>query len=511
MTGAGMDDGAIRRVVVVGGGSAGWMAAAACIRHLAPACEVHLVESEEIGTVGVGEATVPHIRTFNTQVLGLDEAEFVRATQGTFKLGIQFRDWGRRGDAYFHGFGSVGLDLGPVAFHHYWLRAHRRGLARPLGEYALQASAAAQGRFLPGAADAPAGSPLAAVAYAYHFDAGLYARFLRRYAEQRGVRRHEGRIVEVEQRGEDGFVRALRLEDGRRIEGDLFLDCSGFRGLLIGQALGVGYQDWSQWLPCDRALAVPSARAAELAPYTRSTALEAGWQWRIPLQHRTGNGHVYCSRYLSDDEAAARLLGNLDGPALDAPRPLRFTTGRRQRFWERNVVAIGLASGFMEPLESTSLLLVQTAILRLLDMFPARDCDPLLVARYNAATAFEYERIRDFIILHYKANQRDDSPFWRDCRHMPVPDSLQETIDLFRRTGRFYRNGEEFFALQSWVQVMVGQRLLPERWHPFADQMPEEELVQFLQHVHAVIRNCVEAMPPQQAFIDRHCRAPEAA
>ncbi|MBN8264249.1 MAG: tryptophan 7-halogenase [Xanthomonadales bacterium] len=498
---------AIRKLVVVGGGSAGWMAAAACVRHLGPACEVHLVESEEIGTVGVGEATVPHIRTFNTQALGLDEAEFIRATQGTFKLGIQFRDWGRLGTSYFHGFGSVGQDLGPVAFHHYWMRAHRLGKAEALVAYGLQSAAAARGRFLPGASDAPAGSPLAAVAYAYHFDATLYARHLRAYAERRGVRRHEGRIVQVPQRAGDGFVEAVELADGTRIEGDLFLDCSGFRGLLIEQALHTGYEDWSHWLPCDRALAVPCARTGDPTPYTRSTARSAGWQWRIPLQHRTGNGHVYCSRYTSDDEAAADLLARLDGSPLGEPRPLRFTTGKRRRTWNRNVVALGLASGFMEPLESTSLLLVQTGILRLLDMFPDRGCDPVLVARYNAATDFEYERIRDFIILHYKANQRDDAPFWRDCRAMQVPTSLQDNIDLFRQSGRFYRSGEEFFALQSWVQVMIGQGLEPASWHPFVDQMPEEELVKFMGHVRGVIANCVEAMPPHQAFIDRHCKA----
>jgi tryptophan halogenase len=502
-----MEQNAIRTVVIVGGGSAGWMAAAACIRHLDRQCRVRLVESDEIGIVGVGEATVPHIRTFNTQVLGLDEAEFVKATQGTFKLGIRFLDWGKVGSDYFHGFGSVGQDLGPVAFHHYWLRARRLGKAGDLGDYALQTAAARQGRFLPGASDAPAGSPLAAVAYAYHFDASLYAKYLRAFAEQRGVVRHEGKVVDVAQRAGDGFVEAVVLENGERIEGDLFIDCSGFRGLLIEQTLHTGYEDWSHWLPCDRAMAVPCVRAGEPAPYTQSTARGAGWQWRIPLQHRTGNGHVYCSRFSSDDEAAATLLANLDGEPLAEPRPLRFVTGRRKQAWNRNVVAVGLASGFMEPLESTSILLIQTGILRLLDMFPDRGFDPVLVERYNRATQFEYERIRDFIILHYKANVRDDTPFWTACRDMPVPAALAENIALFRGSGRFYRAGEEFFALQSWVQVMLGQGILPAAYHPFVDQMAEEEVLKFVDNVRQVIANCTRAMPSHQAFIDRHCKA----
>lgn len=503
-----MDDNAIRSVVVVGGGTAGWMAAAACARQLGARCKVRLVESEEIGIVGVGEATVPHIRTFNAQLLGLDEAEFVRATQGTFKLGIEFRDWGRLGARYHHGFGTVGHDIGPVQFHHYWLRARSLGRAGELDEYGLNAAAARAGRFLPGASDAPAGSPLAAIPYAYHFDAGLYAKYLRGFAEKLGVQRHEGRIAQVAQRAGDGFVEAVLLESGERIEGDLFIDCSGFRGLLIEQALQTGYEDWTQWLPCDRALAVPCARVGDPTPYTRSTARSAGWQWRIPLQHRTGNGHVYCSAFTSDDEAAALLLANLDGQALGDPRPLRFTTGKRRKAWNRNVVALGLAGGFMEPLESTSILLIQTGIMRLLDMFPDRGFDPLLVARYNRAIDFEYERIRDFIVLHYKATQRDDTPFWRHCRDMPVPDALQENIDLFRHSARFQRNGDEFFALQSWVQVMLGQGVQPRAWHPFVDQMQEEEVVGFVEHVRKVMANCVQAMPPHQAFIERHCKAP---
>lgn len=503
-----MDSNSVRHVVVVGGGSAGWMTAAALVRHLGADCKIRLVESDEIGIVGVGEATVPHIRTFNQQALGLDEAEFIRATQGTFKLGIEFRDWARIGDRYMHGFGTVGHDPGPAAFHHYWLRLLRSGKqVGDIGSYQLQTLASREDRFLPGASDVPPTSPLANVAYAYHFDATLYARYLRGFAERLGVERIEGKVVDVELRAEDGFVTSIVMADGRRLEGDLFIDCSGFRGLLIEQALNTGYEDWSHWLPCDRAMAVPCERVGDPAPYTRSTARVAGWQWRIPLQHRTGNGMVYCGRFLGDDEAAATLLANLDGPALAEPRPLRFVTGKRKRFWNRNVVAIGLASGFMEPLESTSLLMIQTGILRLLDMFPGRDMQPSLVARYNERTHFEYDHIRDFLILHYKAVERNE-PFWRECREMVIPDSLQANMDLFRNSGRFYRDGEEFFALQSWVQVMLGQRVVPSAYSPLVDRLSEAEVEAFVTNVGRTIERCVQAMPKHQAFIDRYCRAP---
>ncbi|GAB2501722.1 tryptophan 7-halogenase [Pseudoxanthomonas sangjuensis] len=506
-----MSENAIRTIVVVGGGTAGWMAAAACARNLGKTCAVRLVESEEIGIVGVGEATVPHIRIFNNEVLGLPEAEFVKATQGTFKLGIQFRDWARNGDRYYHGFGLVGRDLGSVPFHQCWLRARQAGRATDYADYGLQSLAAERGKFLPGANDVPMDSPLRTIAYAYHFDASLYAKYLRGFSEKLGVVRHEGKIVQVSQRAGDGFVDAVVLESGERIEGDLFIDCSGFRGLLIEQALRTGYEDWSRWLPCDRALAVPCARVSDPTPYTRSTALGAGWQWRIPLQHRTGNGYVYCSGHISDDEAAATLLANLDGAALAEPRPLRFVTGKRRKFWNKNVIAVGLASGFMEPLESTSIHLIQMGIVRLLDLFPDRGCDPVLAERYNRAVDFDYDRIRDFIVLHYKATERDDTPFWRHCREMPVPDELQEKIALFRHSGRFYRDGEEFFAMHSWVQVMLGQRIMPRGHHPFVDQLPEDEVMKFVDHVRQVISNCVDAMPAHQAFIDRYCKAPAPA
>ncbi|MYM88914.1 tryptophan halogenase [Rugamonas sp. FT82W] len=497
----------IKRVVVVGGGSAGWMAAAALATYLGKQASVRLIESEEIGIVGVGEASVPHIRLFNAQMLGIDEAEFVRRTQGTVKLGIQFRDWSRIGDSYLHGFGVIGRSLGPLPFHQFWLKLFQSGRAAPIGEYSPQTVMAPQGRFARGDGNAAAGSPLADIAYAYHFDAGLYARFLRELSEQRGVRRTEGKIAGVNLRAGDGHVESVTMENGEVIEGELFIDCSGFRGLLIEQALKTGYVDWSHWLPCDRALAVPCERAEPLTPYTRATARAAGWQWRIPLQHRTGNGYVYASRYIGDDEAAATLLANLDGKPLADPRPLRFTPGMRKKFWNKNVVALGLASGFLEPLESTSIYLVQSGISRLLALFPGVDFNPLLAERFNRESAFEYERVRDFLILHYHATERNDTPFWDYCRTMSIPDSLREAMDLFRSDGRYFRNGEDFFALPSWVQVMLGQRIMPRGYHPIVDDMPEDKLAGYVEDMRATLAHAVASMPTHEEWIGRYWKA----
>jgi tryptophan halogenase len=503
-----MNENRIRNIVVVGGGSAGWMAAAALATYVGKGATIRLVESEEIGIVGVGESTVPYMKTFNSQVLGIQEADFVAQTQGTFKLGIQFNDWGRIGDSYVHGFGTIGRSLGPLPFHQYWLKLFLAGHAPDIGAFSLPTVAAPLDRFMAGAADAPPGSPLADVAYGYQFDAGLYARYLRDLAERRGAQRIEGRIVDVAQRGEDGFIEAVVLESGERIEGELFIDCSGFRGLLIEKTLKAGYEDWSPWLPCDRAMVVACESAGALTPYTRVTARAAGWQWRIPLQHRTGNGYVYSSHHIGDDEAAATLLENLDGKALAEPRPLRFTPGRRRKFWEKNVVAVGLAGGFMEPLESTAIYLAQSGIQRLLGLFPTRDFDPMLADRFNRESAFEHERVRDFLVLHYNATERDDTPFWDHCRTMAIPDSLREAIELFRMDGRYFRNGEDFFALPSWIQVMLGQRIVPRGYHPIVDEVPEADLVAFVDRVRRTLVSCVEAMPPHQAFIDNYCKAP---
>jgi tryptophan halogenase len=498
----------IRNITVVGGGSAGWMAAAVLATYLGKGATVRLIESEEIGIVGVGEASVPHIRMFNGQWLGIDEAEFVKRTQATVKLGIQFTDWSRIGDSYFHGFGAIGRSLGPLPFHQFWLKLHQSGRAGPIGAYSPQTVMAPLGKFAPGDRNAPANSPLADIAYAYHFDATLYARYLRELAEGRGVQRIEGKIIKVNQRADDGFVESVMMESGQVVEGDLFIDCSGFRGLLIEQTLGTGYEDWSHWLPCDRALAVASESVGLNTPYTGSAARAAGWQWRIPLQHRTGNGYVYSSRHIGDDEAAATLLANLDGKALGEPRKLAFTSGMRKKFWNKNVVALGLASGFLEPLESTSIYLAQSGITRLLSLFPRRDFHPQLAQRYNRESVFEYERIRDFLILHYHATERDDTPFWDYCRTMPIPDSLRETIELFRHDGRYFRNGEDFFALPSWVQVMLGQRIVPQSYHPIVDDMPQDRLVEHVEGMRATLAHAVAAMPAHQEWIARYWKAP---
>ena len=501
-----MADRHIRDIVIVGGGTAGWMAAAALAKVFGPQLSVRLVESEAIGTVGVGEATVPHLKLFN-QILEIDEIEFVKQTQGTFKLGIEFVDWGRMGDRYIHGFGSIGHDYGLLPFHQYWLKMFRAGKAADIGAYSLNTAAAPRGKFMSSASDVPANSPLANIAYAYHFDAGRYAQYLRRYAEARGVKRIEGRVVDVRLRPENGFIAGVTLERSAKLDGDLFIDCSGFRGLLIEEALHTGYEDWTHWLPCDRAMAVPCENAGPPTPFTRSTARAAGWQWRIPLQHRTGNGYVYSSAHISDDEAAATLMANLDGRALSEPRKLQFTTGMRKKFWSRNCVAIGLASGFMEPLESTSIYLIQSGIARLINLMPDRDFSPVLIDRYNAQAAFEFERIRDFLILHYWATERRDTPFWRYCGEMSIPEPLAETVRLFKDSGRFFRNAEEMFAITSWVQVMLGQHIVPQHYHPAVDLVPDQEVAGLVDSVKTVVAACVDAMPLHAQFIARHCAA----
>jgi tryptophan 7-halogenase len=493
----------IRSVCIVGGGSAGWMTAAALANALRGGCRIELVESEEIGIVGVGEATIPPIKLFN-QTLGIDENDFVRATQGSFKLGIEFVDWARLGHRYFHPFGTFGAEFDAVPLHHFWLRERAEGRAGPLDDYSMAWAAASRGRF---ARPTPDRRMIQSTFdYAYHFDAGLYGRYLRAYSEARGVVRTEGRVVDVGLRGEDGFVERLTLADGRAVEADLFIDCSGFRGLLIEEALETGYENWTRWLPCDRAVAVPSARCGELTPFTRSTAKDFGWQWRIPLQHRTGNGYVFASRYLSDQDAAETLLANLGGEPLAEPRLLRFTTGRRKLFWNRNCVAIGLASGFMEPLESTSLHLVQSAVTRLLALWPDRDFDPLTLAEYNRITTEEYERIRDFLILHYKLTERDDSSLWRYCRDMEVPEPLQYKIDHFRRYGRLVSTGPELFQNPSWLAVHIGQLNWPERYDPLVDERSNVEAARLLESVRRVAAEAAGQMPAHEAWIDRHCR-----
>ncbi|MBU6165697.1 MAG: tryptophan 7-halogenase [Alphaproteobacteria bacterium] len=495
----------LRTIVIAGGGTAGWMAAAALARFCGPGWRIVLVESDAIGTVGVGEATIPQIRLFNAG-LGLDEADFLAATQGTLKLGIEFVDWGQRGQRYMHAFGDVGRGLGLLPFHHWWAAARAAGVAADLGHYSLNERAALQGRFAPFGGDAT----LPPLVWAYHFDAGLYAAVLARFAQARGVVRHEGRIADVETRGET--IIALRLDDGRRIEGDLFIDCSGFRSLLLGGALGSGWHDWSHWLPCDRAVAVPCAHApgAAPAPYTRSTARTAGWQWRIPLQHRIGNGHVFSSAHLGEDEATAMLMANLDGPALAEPRTLRFQAGRRDRVWIGNCLGLGLAAGFLEPLESTSIHLIQSGIARLLALLPADAAMlPVLAAEANRQAACEMEWIRDFIILHYKATARADTPFWRQVQAMVVPPDLAARMALFRASGRIRRDHDELFTEPAWAQVLIGQGWVPQSAHPLTAGLDRDDLAGFMASLDRAIAAGVAALPGHGDWLARHAAARE--
>jgi tryptophan halogenase len=495
----------IRQVVIVGGGTAGWMTAAGLARALGDGfTKITVIESDQIGTVGVGESTIPAIKVFN-QKLGLDENAFVRATQATFKLAIEFVDWARLGHHYYHPFGPYGFEMLGIPFPAYWLRLNAMGEAAPLHEYNLQCMASEQQKFMR-SIDA-GNSPLSSIGYAFHFDAFLYARLLRKYAEERGVVRLEGKIVDVGLRGEDGFIEAVTLEGGARVEGDLFVDCSGFRGLLIEQALKTGFEDWSHWLPNDRAVTVPCQSGGDLKPVTRATARPAGWQWRIPLQHRIGNGYVYCSRYVSDDEAAATLLANLDGAPLAEPWQLRFKAGRRNKFWNKNCVAVGLAAGFMEPLESQSIHLIQVGIQRLLQLFPDRGFEEAEIDRYNRFMIWEFERIRDFIVLHYKATERNDTPFWDYCRSMDIPDYLKQKIALFRSHGSVFRENEELFNDVSWFAVMFNQGITPHGYDPMADVMPVEELRRAMAHVRTMVAKSVNYMPSHREFIAIYCAA----
>jgi tryptophan halogenase len=495
----------IRQLVIVGGGTAGWLTAALLARALGSQLQIRLVESAEIGTVGVGEATIPQILHVN-RFLGIDEDDMLRAVHGTFKLGVQLNGFGRLGDSYLHAFGDFGVPVGLTPFHHHWLRSRGRPGAQSLWAHSVNSAAAAQNRFA--RMDAVPNSPLGGIRYAYHFDASLYGQYLRDHIKPGVVQRIEGKVVDVHLHADDGRITSLLLDDGATVEGDFFIDCSGFRGLLIEGALKTGYENWQHWLPCDRALAVGSAPGGPMRPYTQASARTAGWQWRIPLQHRTGNGHVYCSRFISDDEAATQLLANLETEPLGDPRPLRFVTGMRKLAWNRNCLALGLAAGFMEPLESTSIHLVQSGVNRLLAMFPDRHCDPRLAEEYNRQTRFEYERVRDFLILHYKATERTDTPFWRQCGAMEIPPELARRIELFRHTGMIFREGDELFTETGWLQVLLGQHIEPARNHPLADELDDQQLDRFLADVRTLVDRAVNLLPPHHEYVARHCGVP---
>ncbi|WP_298196429.1 tryptophan halogenase family protein [Novosphingobium sp.] len=490
-----------RRIVIAGGGTAGWMTAAALARTLGGAIELTLVESDAIGTIGVGESTIPPLVNYN-RLLGIGEAEFMRATQATFKLGIEFENWKVDGESYFHSFGLTGRDHWTAGFQHFWLHGLTKGHDWSFDDYCLELKAAHAGRF--------AHLPDNRMNYAYQLDSSLYAAYLRRLAEADGARRVEGKIAEVELDGLTGNIAALRLDSGERLAGDLFVDCTGFRALLIEGALHAGYDDWSHYLPCDSAIAVQTESVRPPVPYTRAIAHDAGWQWRIPLQHRQGNGIVYCSRYLDRDAALARLLGTIEGQRLTEPNFIRFVTGARRQQWYRNCIAMGLSGGFMEPLESTSIHLIQRAILRLIRMMPMGEISPRDVAEFNEQQLTDMVQIRDFLVLHYKATERRDSPFWRQCAGMAIPESLSHKIELFRETGRVFRKNEELFAENSWVQVMLGQGIMPRAYHPVATKLSDAELDHLLHGLRESVERTVASLPRHHEYVAQYCGARDA-
>ncbi len=500
---------AIQQIVIVGGGSAGWMTAAALSSLLASsAVRISLVESEQIGTVGVGEATIPDIINFNA-ILGISETEFLKATNGTFKLGIEFVNWGRLGEAYFHPFGPHGVDMNGIDFHQFWQRFHQQNPGSSIEDFSLSAVAAKSNRFaMP---DNNPRSVLSQLRYAYHFDATAYALFLRRYAEQRGVRRVEGKVSDVHQDADTGHITQIDLENGASLSGDLFIDCTGFRGLLIEKTLGVGFKDWSHWLPCDTAQAVACESTGPLLPYTRSTAKTAGWQWRIPTQHRTGNGHIYSSSLMSDDKAIESLLADLDGKPLGDPRKISFRTGHREAFWEKNCISIGLSGGFLEPLESTSLFLIQEGISKLVALFPTADMPAVVRDEYNRQLTKKFEQVRDFIILHYKATERDDSEFWNHTRTMDVPDSLQARMDLFREAGRVFRYEDELFSKPSWVAVLYGQNVWPKSVDPIVNTIDQPGIARSLTSMKSAMDGAVSKMRTHEDFLKHYAWAGSAA
>jgi len=486
------------KVVIAGGGTAGWLSAYSLVTRLGNVLDITLVESDQIGTIGVGEATIPTMRAFH-RLIGIDEQEFMSATQATFKLGIQFDNWGQQGDSYFHSFGEVGQRSWMAEFHEFWMEAKANGFGGNLEDYCLELKAAKANKFATQAGKKP-------VNFAYHLNATAYAGFLRTKSESAGVKRKEGLIEQVE-KDDSGNISSLTLSNGEKILGDFFIDCTGFRALLIGEHLGVGFEDWSHYLAADSAIAVQTEEVKDPHPYTRSIAHPAGWQWRIPLQGRVGNGIVYSSKFLSDDEAQSALMENLTGKPITEPKKLRFTTGRRKKSWHKNCVAIGLSSGFLEPLESTSIHLVTTALLRLMKLFPFGGNTALLAKQYNREVELEAETIRDFIILHYHLTERDDSPFWDHYRTMEIPESLAHRMAIFRENGYVWLDDVGLFRVDSWVQVMMGQGLMPKQHHKGSQVIPTEGLKEQMNALKRMIENSVSQLPKHSDFINKYCPA----
>ena len=493
-----MKNNSVKKVVITGGGTAGWVAAAALSKQLGKLIEVVLVESEQIGTVGVGEATIPPMRTFHS-LLGIDEQEFMRATSAVFKLGIAFKNWGQIGDYYLHPFGPTGQGSYFADFQHFWMYGKSKGINAPFDEYSLEIQAAKAGKF--------AISQKGNVQYAFHLDATRYAKFLRQFSEKFGATRIEGKIQQVQQHP-DGDIKALVLESGEIVEGDLFIDCTGFAGLLIDKTLKTPYENWSHWLPCNSAIAIQTESVEEPKPYVTCTAHDAGWQWHIPLQHRVGNGNVFCSDFMSDERAVEHLLKNVQGKVLTEPRVIKYKTGRRKVFWNRNCIALGLSSGFVEPLESTSIYMFMIGVIRLIKMFPFSGITQSVTDEYNKQSIAELDGIRDFIILHYHATSREDSEFWRYCKNMSVPDSLSHRLELFRESGLYFLGDRELFRTDSWLHVMMGQGIMPESYHSIFKTMSDEELVGHLANTRTMIANAVAKMPTHQEFIEQYCKAP---
>ncbi len=493
-----MKSNAIKNVVIAGGGTAGWMSAVAFAKLIGKNLNVTLVESDQIPTVGVGEATIPSLHIFH-DLLKINEAEFMAATNATFKLGISFENWHDINKDYIHSFGFLGRDCWTAGFQHFWIRGIQEGLASEIGDYCPEHLACRRGKF--------AVLPKQERNHAFHLDAGLYAKYLQGIATKFGVTRVEGKITQVALNESSGFIESLTLDNGQTIEGDLFVDCTGFRGLLIEQALHTGYEDWSHWLPCDSAVAVQTELLKQTPPYTRSIAREFGWQWQIPLQSRMGNGVVFCSKYVSDEQGKNYLLNNVSGKTLNEPRVIKYRTGTRRKHWNKNCVAVGLSSGFIEPLESTSIHLIQQSIIRIMQLLPSKAMEQANIDKFNEKMRFELENIRDFIVLHYHVTDREDTAFWRYCKNMSIPESLQQRIDLFRDNGYAYKVEGELFGESSWIQVMLGQGVSPKQYHPIVDMMSEEELKEFLDKIKQAVELRIDSLPHHLDFIQRYCKS----